>query len=223
MTNKQEKCFFDFLNILNQKKVLDNLIICGSWAEYVYEKSNLVKGFKQVGKTTDLDFLIENLRKPKESVDIITIAEEKGFLYSEDYITGCSKFFRDEFEVEFLICQKGNGVEKLPRTNIGVNAQQMTHMEILKKNTIHINLNQYIIKVPIPEAYVIQKMSINKKRGIKEIPDREKIDNLLNYIDINKLDGMFQKLYNRERKLVVEYVEKYCIDIGIQNEHIILL
>ena len=114
MTKTQEILFDDFLNVLKEAGALDHIILIGSWAEYMYENTELLSGFQSIGKTTDVDFLIRNLRKPEQPVNIVKLAIEKGYVYQEDYITGYSKFMKDDFEIEFLICQKGNGTADLP-------------------------------------------------------------------------------------------------------------
>ena len=93
--------------------------------------------------TIDLDLLIKNLRLPRTARNLVAIAEENGFIYDEDTLYGTSKFFgKDQFEVEFLISQLGNGSEKLPRTKLGVNAQQLTHVSMLKDNSMTKELAQ---------------------------------------------------------------------------------
>ena len=160
-----ESDFLLFLDCLKAARCLNDVMIIGSWAEYVYQRSSLLDGFEPEMKTTDADILIRNLRRPPEPVNIVKIAKEKGFEYREDYQTGCSKLFKgDEFEVQFLINQRGDGNTKLPRTNIGVNAEQLTHLDVLKDFPIICVVNETAFIVPAPEAYILQKMIINHER-----------------------------------------------------------
>ncbi len=52
------------LSALNENEVLPYVILIGSWAEFLYGKTSLLEGFSSYGKTTDMDFLVRNLRKP---------------------------------------------------------------------------------------------------------------------------------------------------------------
>ena len=223
MQTSSEIQFNRFLECLNEAGCLSDIVIIGSWAEHVYGKSKMLDGFNPSIRTDDADFLITNLRKPREKSDLVKVAEKAGFIYSEDSFSGDSKFSGSGmFEVEFLISQRGDGTKKLPRTNIGVNAQQLTHLNILARNTVSTSYNGLNVIVPEPEAYVLQKMAINHLRRIKAEPDRQKIYGLLPYLDETRLNCIYQQLSTKEKTRCAAYMSEYCPTISLTEDKILL-
>lgn len=205
------------LSALNENEVLPYVILIGSWAEFLYGETSLLEGFSSYGKTTDMDFLVRNLRKPSHKVNISESMERAGFIYKEDYITGNSKFINDELEIEFLICQMGDGTKELPATNIGVKAQQITHMDVANRFFTTVDYEGFKVNIPIPECYVIQKMIINHKRGNKQILDQEKVASLIPYIDIDTFNSVFRSLSKKEKQKVEEYIRNNTPELSINN------
>lgn len=105
MLEKTIDYLYDILDAFDEVGALQDVILVGSWAELIYEKTGILSDFSPLGKTTDIDFLVTNLRIPKNPVDVIAPAEKRGYIYEEDYMSGCSRLKKDEFTVEFLICQ----------------------------------------------------------------------------------------------------------------------
>lgn len=87
-----KKIFWETIKILENNKLLEYVVLIGSWAEYIYEKSGYLKGFESNLKTKDIDFLIKNINKPKEAINIVEILEKEGFETAIDYISGAFKF-----------------------------------------------------------------------------------------------------------------------------------
>ena len=144
-------------------------MLVGSWAEFVYRECGLLKGFEPNIRTTDADFFIRNLRKPIPPANIVAMARERGFLIESDRMNGTTKLADPNgFEVEFLIGKKGAGVEPALKTNMGVTAQALRHLEILSNNSIEVLFYSRRVQVPTPEAYAAHKMVINTQRGIKK-------------------------------------------------------
>ena len=61
--NDIKKIFWETFKILEKNRVLEHVMLIGSWAEYIYEKSGYLKDFKYSLKTKDIDFLIKNINK----------------------------------------------------------------------------------------------------------------------------------------------------------------
>lgn len=217
-TKTQEKSFNDILKTLQENNALDNVILVGSWAEYIYEKENVLEGFASVAKTTDIDFLINDDKRNIKANNIIASATDKGFLYKEDYLTGVSKFFKDEFEVEFLIAQKGDGSRDIKKSSLGVKPQQLTHIGFVKNNYLTVEHNGLGINIPYPEAYVLQKMIINDRRKSKAEADRLKIDNMLPFLDNARFTNIYNQLFPKEKKKVDLYIKQYCPELKIQKD-----
>ena len=69
--NKIKKTFWETIKVLSKNEVLKHVVLIGSWAEYIYEESGLLKNFEANLKTKDIDFLIRNINKPRKKINII--------------------------------------------------------------------------------------------------------------------------------------------------------
>jgi len=74
-----KETFIETLTILNSLGLLEHVILIGSWAEYLYEQCNVVESFISTTKTMDIDFLVKNIRKPREKVALVDAFQEKGY------------------------------------------------------------------------------------------------------------------------------------------------
>jgi len=120
--------------------------------------------------------------------------------------------------IEILIEQKGSGIDPVLETNLGVNAQALRNMSILSDNTTKANVLGYAITVPMPEAYIIHKMVINKERKEKAEKDAESILNLFDHIDKDKLLKVYDELDAKSKGKVREFMSKKMkldlVDLG---------
>ena len=198
--------FLRFLKCLQEADCLDEIIIIGSWAEYLYDKCNVIENYEAKIQTIDLDVLIPEVNRNKQKLPLIEICKREGYIYDEDRITGASRLIgRENFEIEFLTPQVGDGTRKIPRTKLGVNAQQISHLSLLKKYTIKISFNGMKIRVPTPEAYVLQKMVVNEMRGIKAKKDRLHIERIMPHLDDIKLNECKTNLTKKESTMFSRY------------------
>ena len=201
-----EEEFYNFIRCLQDAACLPHVVVIGSWAEYLYHENNMLQGYVPSMQTIDVDFLVTNLNRPKEKSDLVNIARKKGFIYEEEQSTGVSRFVgMDNYEVEFLIQQRGSGIDKLPRTKIGVNAQQLTHLSVLSRNQITVSYERIPVQVPLPEAYVIQKMIVNDRRGIKKQKDIEKIKAIYPFLDTDEYNRIKDTLMKKEKRIVEKF------------------
>ena len=192
--NNNYNGFWKFIKFLDDEGFLKYVIVIGSWAEYIYQQADLLSGYKANLRTLDVDFLVKNKLIPKEKMNLQKEAKEKGYIVHQDVILNTSKIYmiEDNLEIEFLIDQKGSGIKPIIETNIGVNAQALRNLAILSDNIVNVRILDYNISVPVPEAYILHKMLINRERGNKAQKDIEGILNLFPYIDKIK----FFELYN---------------------------
>ena len=206
-----------FLDVLDEAGCLGDLIIIGSWAEYIYDKADMLHGFRAGFKTMDADFYIPQLNtKPVEGLR--SIASAHGFTMEPDYITGATKFVsKEHFEIEFLTAQNGDGKDQKVKSSIGVTAQPLTHIDILGKYSTFATYDQRAVRVPEPEAYFLHKLIVNGRRGDKAKADREKLKNLFPYINEAKANVMLKTLTGREIKMAGETADIIGVDI-ISNE-----
>ena len=175
----QETEFLKFIKLLYNNDCLSHVILVGSWAEFLYDKAKLLPEFVANLRTLDVDFLVKNLHKPKEKIDIIKLARDDGFLVEKDRLFGTTKIINPEgLEIEFIIAKRGAGGEASVKTNLGVTAQSLRHLDILSKHTKTVEFFNMNIEIPIPEAFIIHKIIINNERKEKKEKDRISINSI---------------------------------------------
>lgn len=202
--------FDRFLGVLDQAKCLKSILAIGSWAEHIYRETGMLKGYEANMRTLDADFLVKNLHLPRTPVDLPKIAKENGYLYQEDYMTGGSRMIgEDGFEIEFLIAQRGSGSRKLPKTNLGIYAQELTHLDVLLRFSTDVIYHGFAVSVPEPEAYVLHKIIINQGRGVKAAKDRDSIARLYPCVNQDRYRKIFETLSRKEQITVQNFQEQY--------------
>lgn len=216
--NDQQIAFARVLDLVDEAGCMPHVILAGSWAEFVYRESGLVREFCPNIKTMDVDFLIRNLRRPTPAVRLASLARERGFLVDADVLNGTTKLFDTSgLEVEFLIGKMGAGVETSLKTNIGVTAQTLRHTEILSNNTVEAQCLGHLVRVPSPEAYVVHKMVINSQRGSKTEKDARAVLGILPLLNKAKLAEILGQLTKKELARVKDFARTHKLDDYFAN------
>lgn len=195
----QEHEFARFIKLLDGCGCLDYVMLVGSWAEYLYRELGVLKGFDPSIRTLDIDFLVRNLRKPSEPLGLAAAAREAGYLVESDRLTSATKIMdRSGLEIEFLIGKMGAGAESALKTNIGVTAQSLWHMDILARNAMSVAYFDMKVFVPSPEAYAVHKMVINKERKGKSEKDVRAVIGIWPYLDKDEVERIIGTLTKKE-------------------------
>ena len=203
------QAFWKFIKLLHDNDLLQHVELIGSWCEYLYAQSGTLKGFDANIRTLDIDFLVKNMRRPAKKVSLSAIASQNGYTIDKDVLTGTTKIYTpDLMEIEFLIEQKGAAKEPVLDTSIGVSAQALHHVSILKTYSMQIDMFGMSITVPTPEAYTVHKIIINGQRGKKSEKDNRAIENIIPFLDEEKLDEIISNLTKREKKAYDDYMKK---------------
>lgn len=208
--------FIETLGILNDLGLLDHVILIGSWAEYLYERCNVIDGFISTTKTLDIDFLVRNIRKPREKIALVDAFKDKGYELSFRH-TGVVTLIKDGFEVEFLAKQVGKPEPIVDSPNFG-KLETLGHMRIIDENTVTVVYEGVAVIIPHPASFALHKMIINKDRKEKQEKDAEAVKNLIYSLDEDEMMiKSFQIMYNtltvKETKAVKSFSEKYNLDL----------
>jgi hypothetical protein len=205
---EQKKQLLKLLKTFSDNGFSEHLVLIGSWAEYMYMVADILPDYEANIRTLDVDFLVKNLRKPNPPVNIISLAKDEGFFIEEDCLTSVTKLLSsDGFEVEFLIAQKGKGEHFALKTNLGVTAQALRHLELLNTNTLTIEYLGIKISIPTPEAFVLHKMIINSERKEKIEKDQLVINRMYKHLNKDKFNELQQTLTKREQRAVKNYLD----------------
>lgn len=208
--------FVETLTILDGLNLLDHVILIGSWAEYLYEQCSVIDGFISTTKTMDIDFLVRNIRKPRERVNLVDAFQEKGYELSFRH-TGVVTLIKDGFEVEFLAKQIGKPEPVVDSPNFG-KLETLGHMSIIDANTLTVVYQGVSVIIPHPAAFVLHKMIINKDRKAKQEKDANAVKNLVYALEEDDLMvkaflAIYETLTVKETKSVKAFSEKYCLDL----------
>ena len=91
MRKEQENVFWKTIKAFKELGILQNIMIIGSWAEYLYPQL-FETDFVPNLKTRDVDFFYRNINIPKEKVPIVQKLKDIGYVYDEvDGISYTSK------------------------------------------------------------------------------------------------------------------------------------
>lgn len=219
MNIEQENIFWETIDVFDKQGLLPYIMIIGSWAEYIYSyyfKTDFIPNMK----TRDLDFLYRNINKPHNRISIISELTKKGFIYREDTITGVGKFFKENLlEIEFLTraIGKGTATKKIP--SIGIIAESLHTINMLSDFPLELECKDYIVTVPEPAVYVLQKLYTNPTRKPdKQEKDIRAIRELLPHIkssenDSVRLKTIFCSLHKNYQNTILGVCKKNFIDL----------
>lgn len=214
MKSSQYEGFWKFIKLLDDNDLLEHIVLIGSWAEYLYAQSCILPGFNANLQTLDIDFLIKNMRQPAKPKNIATLAKESGYTIDYDVIMGTTKIYTpDLLEIEFLISQYGSGEKQVIETNLGVNAQALRHLSSLKDFTINLSLFDFQITVPVPEAYIAQKIVINNEREKKAEKDRRAILTMMPYLNEDRFQEIRKSMTKKENQKIENFLKQYNLII----------
>jgi hypothetical protein len=206
----QEREFLRMLKLLSDNDCLQHVALIGSWAEYLYQNTGLIPMGTTVLRTLDIDFLVKNMRRPTPPINLETLAREQGYAVDNHPMLGTTKISTaSRLEIEFLIDQRGAGRELVYRTALGVTAQAIRGLNLLLGNMITVSYLGMDITIPIPEAYVIQKIIINsdRKKEEKKEKDRQSILALFPHLDREKYDALYETATKKQRRRIDEFWE----------------
>ena len=204
------------LNLIAELKLQDTIILIGSWDEYLYEK--IFEGYTATFRTLDTDFLIR--RPVKTGKEFVRKMIEIGFSYEEDPMSGKSKFFKGDNEIEFLTTlTRGNDhIYKVPE--LGINAECLKYMDIPIKNLMpYVLENGSYILIPSPAAYCIHKILIHNERTVeKQQKDSVSIKNLLySFERNNQFCNDFKRIYSDLGRKQKARVKENASIIGVES------
>jgi len=168
ITNEQQITFDKVVDIISKCNMNSHLVVIGSWAEYLYNKNNILGStYNSIIRTRDIDFLIRNKNIPARKIDFIEKMNNAGFILDMSRTNNINRFLdpKSGMEVEFLLQERGQGQTEGHRiTSLGITVEGLRHLDILQANLYTVEHNGNKILVPSPESYVLHKLIINKSR-----------------------------------------------------------
>ena len=214
MIKEQQNAFWEAIDVFDREGLLPYVMLIGSWAENIYQfyfKSEFTPNLK----TRDVDFLYRNLNRPKNDINIFSGLKEKGFVYAEDRLSRVGKFIKEDLlELEFItrVIGKGQHTYKIP--SIGIEAEGLRIVGMLDDYPLELECKNFIITVPEPEAYILQKLLTNPNRvpPNKKEKDIQAVRELLKHISRHRICQIFDKLPVKNQKIITAVCEENYIE-----------
>lgn len=213
MRKEQENVFWKTIKAFNELGILQNIMIIGSWAEYLYPQL-FETDFVPNLKTRDVDFFYRNINIPKEKVPIVQKLKDIGYVYDE--VDGISRFYNEDLlELEFLTRVLGAGTEgQIEIKPLGIKSEGLRVINILSDFACEIEKedndgNIFTLTVPEPAVYAVQKILTNPQREPpeKKAKDIEAVRELLYHIEKSdyhrtKLKEVYAVLTKKQLKIL---------------------
>ncbi len=212
---ERNKLFLQVLYKLNEKELLNDLILIGGWCLSVYKEYFNNSEKVPIKRTLDIDFLIPIPPKLKHKANPVEILKELDFRIQYNRINNFTKFVHPDLEIEFLMNQKGSGINNFYEVKeLSVTAVQLRYLSLLENNTIKIKYHDIIIKVPEPSAFTLHKYIVSGRRKKEEKANKdlytakEMTDFLLELNkEKEKIKNIFFKLNKSWQKTIIEILK----------------
>jgi len=179
-------------------------------------------GFEPNIRTRDVDFFYKNVNVPRNPVLLVDELLKQGFGVNIDQLTEVTTFFKaDLLELEFLTMALGSGNQvayKIP--SLGIKSEGLRGLGILNRYPHEIESHGFIVIVPEPAAYAVQKILANPTRkDEKKEKDLRAVSELLPHIRHNeyhalKLREVLDSLTVKEMKALARITEENHLELS---------
>ncbi len=165
MGNKQFDIVINILRELNEKEVLNELVLIGSWVQIFYNNYFKDIDYKPVVKTLDIDFLIAHPTLIKKNIDIPGLLKKFNFIERLNLNTGWAKYVHPDLDLEFLTPKLGRGTEDIKYIKqLNVNAVSLRYLNLISDYTMKAKYEDVVVTVPEPPAFVLHKLIVCDRR-----------------------------------------------------------
>lgn len=167
MEKEKYSLFKQVLQRLNDKGVLNELMIAGSWNIFLYDKyfgSDAAK-IPPI-RTLDVDFLVPRPSRMAHKVNVPELLKDLGYIVQFKGSEGFIKLLHPDLIVEFIVPEKGKGVDDKPVSipDLGVNASALRFMDILYENILTVNYEGIKVNIAHPAALAFHYLMIYPRR-----------------------------------------------------------
>lgn len=194
------------LRTLSSVGFFERSALIGSWVMPIY---NELYHAHYVLKTSDIDFAVHVAHARKElRADLEQVITSLGFI---DYVSsgGVQKFSSGGYEVEFIVHRRGGlNDDATPVREWNVIAQPLPFISFLIEFSEEARLDDFIIRVPIPEAFFLHKLIIAPKRrsASKQAKDLEQCSVLMSVLRDDRLNSIMHSIrFSKETRRNIRF------------------
>lgn len=173
MQNNQYKTVIKVLKRLDEAKLLDQMVLVGSWCLYFYQDYFGESALYSMLRTRDVDFLIPVPSDKLPKVDVPALLEDMGFVPSVK-ADGTVQLMHPEIMLEFLVADSGRGrPAPWPLPQLSMNAQPLRFMHIAEEFPIRIEKDGVKVCLPHPAAFALHKLMVVPRRKEQAKAERD--------------------------------------------------
>ncbi|MCX5695253.1 MAG: GSU2403 family nucleotidyltransferase fold protein [Candidatus Omnitrophica bacterium] len=226
MENSQYKLCTEVLKRLDGSGILKHLVLIGSWCVPFYKEYFSDVEYSTSITTRDLDFFVPLPLVTKNKIDIEKLLDGLGFVIDFKGSDGYIKLYHPELILEFLVTEKGVGLNKPYKLDqLGINAQPLRFLNLLTAKLINVMVEGIRINLPHPALFALHKLIVSDRR-IKKDKKVKDLDTAIRIIralldkgEANKLKFFFMgftpKLRNRITAVLKDDGQLDLVDVLI--------
>lgn len=184
----------ELLQALYSVGFFDDSLLIGSWVMPLYQEAF---GISYVLRTMDIDFAVTLALSDRErKIDLEKVITDLGYL-PVVMQSGICKFTRENFTVEFVAHRKGGrDAEVVSIKKWNITASPLPFVDLLLSFPFTADFGNFKIRVPLPEAFFVQKLITAQRRPdeSKKDKDLEQCSILARQLDSERLESIVRSL-----------------------------
>ncbi|HUX39619.1 MAG TPA: GSU2403 family nucleotidyltransferase fold protein [Rectinemataceae bacterium] len=157
--------FVTVLDVLHRVGILQDVVIVGGWAKFLYQEAHVVSSpeFSSL-RTDDIDVLFPRPPSAHPQADLETELKKEGFRRAV-LGDGSTMFESLDLDIEFLIPDRGRGDEGPYRIeSLAISAQSLRFVEDLLRDTLRVPYGGHEVNVPDPIRFCFHKLLVSERR-----------------------------------------------------------
>ena len=192
--------------------------LIGSWCFHLYQRHLGVKPYPL--RTQDIDFLLPYPYHGRVHVDLIKELEALGFRH-DFRPDGSIYLWNAELRIEFMIPERGRGMEKAPAIKLlGVRAMPLRFVDLLLRHPIAIDEGGVHVVLPDPAAFCLHKLLIatRRKRPESRLKDFEQALHVIRIIKPAILRRIYLELPKTWQRGVLQSLERAAHSVPLLKD-----
>lgn len=164
--------------------MLNDIILIGSWCLVFYRL--IFEDFHPLVRTTDIDFYVPNPKRIDPG-DVASSLKKLNYDHVRDSLTDKSTFISPTgFEIEFLTNLTKEGVSSVRLGFSQIYAESLSYVQVFADNCVDVDYFGLHLKVASPAVFVIQKILIQDRRGLKGEKDKAAIAYVASFLPASR-------------------------------------
>ena len=155
----------EVLKRLDREKILDHVVLIGSWCLLAYEDYFKNVRYAPGIRTRDIDFLVPVPPHFDHKVDMEDLLKDLDFVTSFRGRDGYMQFVHKDLMIEFIVPERGRGSDKpFEIPDLGINAQPLRFMDFLARKIVRLTFAGVSVSVPHPANFALLKLIVAARR-----------------------------------------------------------